>query len=145
MPNWCSNDITISGPESKIKALWESAQKKGFLQSLNDIGEWDWHRAVDEWGTKWEVEIEHLEHKPGEITGMFESAWSPPTQALVEWFEENPDCHINLKYFEPGMCFVGEWNDGCDEYIEFDDPGEVPDQWYDYWNLADVYEQDEEE
>ena len=41
MPNWCSNDITISGPESKIKALWESAQKKGFLQSLNDIGEWD--------------------------------------------------------------------------------------------------------
>ena len=53
MPNWCSNDIVISGPEDKIKDLWEAAQfKEGLLEAIAPIGEWDYDTAVAEWGTK---------------------------------------------------------------------------------------------
>jgi hypothetical protein len=25
---------------------------------------------------------------------------------------------ITAYYYEPGMCFVGKWEDGCDDYFE---------------------------
>ena len=146
MPNWCSNDIVISGPEDKIKDLWEAAQfKEGLLEAIAPIGEWDYDTAVAEWGTKWDVELHGLEHKPGEISGWFESAWSPPIEAIDTFLGNNPDCKVQLKYFEPGMCFVGEHVDGVENTLSFDNPNAVPHEWYTHWNLGELYEQDEEE
>jgi hypothetical protein len=35
MPNWCSNEITVSGPQSVITDLWEKAQaKQGLLEVI---------------------------------------------------------------------------------------------------------------
>lgn len=164
MPNWCSNDIVITGPEDKIKVLWNLAgEAEGLLQALapapynmfrgdlteetrqrlneKNIPNWrDWQ--VENWGTKWDVDLAGLEHTPGEIAGWFDSAWSPPIEALDTFLKENPDCKVQLKYFEPGMMFVGEYVDGVENTLNFTDPAEVPDEWYDHWNLGDVYEED---
>jgi len=151
MPNWCNNNITISGPTDKIKKLWEDAQtanrytvmeddveveKVGFglLEAMVPIGDWDYGTAVETWGTKWDINDEGLElievsEDIAEITGWFDSAWSPPIGAYERFIEKNEDCEISASYYEMGMDFAGFW-DGEDEYLE---------------NLHEEYEQPEDE
>ena len=55
MPNWCSNHIVIEGPKDKVEAIWSKATDEsddGLLGALHPIGEWDYHTAIDQWGTK---------------------------------------------------------------------------------------------
>lgn len=83
---------------------------------------WNWR--VENWGTKWDVTVDDLHYKelPGGracIAGSFESAWSPPIAAFDHYAQANPDCELELKYFEPGMSFIGVWDSlGGDAYWE---------------------------
>ena len=144
MPNWCNNNITISGPTDKIKKLWETARTAhsdsdgnpqfGLLEAMAPIGDWDYGTAVETWGTKWEISDEGLEFNDtgngvAEITGWFDSAWAPPIGAYEKFTEANEDCEISASYYEMGMDFAGFW-DGTDEYLE---------------NLHEEYEQPEDE
>jgi len=101
MPNWCNNNISISGPVETIRQLWEDAnQEDGGLLSamvpspkeLNDTTSpsadsderraelvekygndnwYDWN--VSNWGTKWDVSTEGLEFTDnGDGTAMIE-------------------------------------------------------------------------
>lgn len=143
MPNWCSNSITITGPADKIRALWEAAQSEdsGLLNALhpmpvelNDTESpssspnwYDWR--VTNWGTKWDISNEGLEFEDfsdgtAAISGWADSAWSPPVDAFQAYSNLNPDVSMELKYFEPGMAFVGVWdNEGGDAY--WDDVGDL--------------------
>lgn len=148
MPNWCNNTITITGPEHKIRALWELANQedKGLLSAMHpqpetmftgDLGTkereqcaeqgidnwYDWQ--VNNWGTKWDVSTEGLELSDDgtEIKGWFDSAWSPPTSAYEFYGEANPDVKIEAIYHEPGMGYVG----ACTV-----EEGEADDSYYDY-------------
>lgn len=146
MPNWCDNTIEIHGDRDKIKALWDAIQQheeQGLLQALRPEPDYDavkvepaypsndgkpdpmpawWNWRVAHWGTKWEVETDSLSYDEGKdgnatIHGFFESAWSPPLEALQFYAEENPDVLIRIMYFEAGMGFIGEWNsEGVDYY-----------------------------
>ena len=148
MPNWCNNTITIRGSADKLKAIWDTAQKQdGLLAALvpqpedmfhGNLGEteraecvekgipnwYDWN--VSNWGTKWDVGIEGLEYTvledgSAEISGWFDSAWSPPIDALSTFSEANEDCSVECYYLESGMCFVGFWDsDGADDHYEYD-------------------------
>jgi hypothetical protein len=113
MPNWCSNSFTLSGPTETINKVVDGISDGKMLQTMADIGKWDYNTAISEWGTKWEVSDVSLscpkaygEHS--EISGFFESAWSPPKQAFNTFFEQNPDCTGNCLYFEPAMDFCGD-------------------------------------
>ena len=153
MPNWCNNTITITGPEQKIRALWELANQKdgGLLSAMvpspQELGEttapntdsderqaelvekygfdnwYDWQ--VNNWGTKWDVSTEGLELSDDgtEITGWFDSAWSPPVSAYEFYGKANPDVKIEAIYHEPGMAYVG----ACTV-----EEGEADDSYYDY-------------
>jgi hypothetical protein len=145
MPNWCSNVISINGPQPVIANLWEKVQAEGsgllnalvpmpnntFMGNLGEeerkmceeqgIPNWyDW--SVTNWGTKWDVDPEGLEfadHGDGtaEILGHFESAWSPPIEAVAAYQERmltelGIDTDIDLMYYEPGMAFAGQWLNG---------------------------------
>ncbi len=184
MPNWCSNNITITGPKDKIKVLWEQAQKPedqggGLLRGLRpepdyskvdvlptypqivgnnepvDKGQswWDWR--VQNWGTKWEVSHEGLQYtEDGDtatISGWFDSAWSPPCDACAYYIDDNEGVSITLHYYEPGMCFVGKWDNGDDECYEYGglDSKTVRDaigaELDDMWNIAEELAQYEEE
>ena len=132
MPNWNSNDITINGPKEKIRALWAAAQAEGsgLLNAMKPMpkellegdGWYDW--AVTNWGTKWDVSSEGLqlilnEDGTATITGYADSAWSPPLEAFQAYANANEDVYLEIKYFEPGMSFIGVWDsEGGDAYWE---------------------------
>jgi hypothetical protein len=162
MPNWCSNAITIKGPVDKIRALWDAAQpaegKDGsLLEAMVPIGEWDYDRAVQEWGTKWDISLEGLEFvdlgdDTAAIQGWADSAWSPPIEAFATYCGNDDDVTAQIDYFEPGMSFIGSWtaNDGEQTWEDVgqfakngtDDP--VLEQLMEDFNVWDWYEEDEE-
>ena len=140
MPNWCNNSISITGPADKIMALMpEKGSEIGLLgrmrpepeypeESDNHMPNW-WNWRVANWGTKWDIDAEGLEvdgvDGRATITGWFDSAWSPPIDAVKFYCEQNPEVDLYLTYNEPGMGFVGRWEhtqDGVfDEYYEYSD------------------------
>ena len=138
MPNWCNNNIDITGPADKIKALFDAATAEGsgllnamvpMPEELKDtvkgsngdaVNWYDW--AVSNWGTKWDVDTEGLEYWPNEdgtasITGYFDSAWAPPIDCYNQFLEQNEDCSITASYYECGMDFGGMYDNGNDEYL----------------------------
>jgi hypothetical protein len=129
MPNWCNNSITIQGPVDTIRQLWEDAQTAGpeggfgLLEAMAPIGEWDYGKAVDTWGTKWDISDEGLEFTDNgdgtaSIEGWFDSAWAPPVGAYERFLDDMDNCSIEASYYEMGMDFAGFWNNGVDEYCE---------------------------
>ena len=141
MPNWCNNNISISGPVETIKQLWEDANQEGedggLLNAMvpmpvelrdttkgsngDAINWYDW--CVSNWGTKWDVSLEGLEFTDNgdgtaEITGWFESAWAPPIEAYNRFLDDMSNCSIDASYHEPGMDFAGFYVDGDDDYLD---------------------------
>jgi hypothetical protein len=135
MPNWCSNNLFITGPKKLIQELFEkneaSLQKlipcpqelmdipspapKEFIElNTKKYGESDWYNwCVKNWGTKWD---------PGPFSGYtsksekrghlsfecsFDSAWAPPCAAFEKLSEKYPQLEIKLEYFESGCRFFG--------------------------------------
>jgi hypothetical protein len=146
MPNWCNNTIVIEGPAEKIRALWAAAttvnEEHGLLNALNPMPEdladtvadgsampnwYNWR--VTNWGTKWDVNQEGLEFSDlgdgrARIEGYADSAWAPPLEAFYAYADLNEDVYMELKYFEPGMSFMGAWDTvGVDAY--YDDVGDI--------------------
>ena len=142
MPNWCNNNISISGPIETIRTLWEQAtqsdnEELGLLDAMHpmprelhdttkgsngdDVNWYDWR--VSNWGTKWEVSSEGLEFTDNgdgtaSIDGWFDSAWAPPIGAYENFCDMMDNCSLSASYYEPGMDFAGFYIDGEDEYLE---------------------------
>jgi len=147
MPNWCNNNISISGPTETIKQLWEDANREdgGLLSAMapqpedmfhgnlgakereeceeKGIPNWyDWN--VSNWGTKWDVSTEGLEFTDNgdgtaSIEGWFDSAWAPPIGAYEKFCDDMDNCDLEASYHEGGMDFAGFWSksDG-DEFLD---------------------------
>ena len=143
MPNWCNNTITLTGPKEKITAIYNKAKednallqqlkpmptelegttspapKEGKVQPLVDGHDnwYDWR--VENWGTKWDVDMDGLELSDDgtTINGWFDSAWSPPIHAYEYFLTENEDCSISSLYYEGGMDFAGKWEDFADMMV----------------------------
>jgi hypothetical protein len=70
------------------------------------------------WGTKWDVQSDNVEIVDANtVTAGFDSAWSPPTNAYERLLELGFE--IEAFYYEPGMQYVGKWDNGEDECIEY--------------------------
>ena len=86
---------------------------------------YDWN--VSNWGTKWDVSTEGLEFTDNgdgtaEITGWFDSAWSPPIDAYSTFCDDMDGVYLEAYYEESGMCFVGYWDsEGADDHYEYDE------------------------
>ena len=144
MPNWCNNSFAITGNTESIKDLWESAQTAGpdggfgLLNAIAPIGEWEYGKAVETWGTKWDVSdegLEFIDNGDGTacITGWFESAWAPPIAAYEQLAADFDSCVIECSYYEPGMDFGGFWSsENGDE--EFDNLQERLEQPVEEWD-----------
>jgi len=135
MPNWCNNNITISGDEGTIRTLTavlksiktsDEEQSNNVFQSLiglpqqmSDVDYKEkWYDTNIEWfGTKWDISYSEdmFTFTKDEISFFCETAWSPPIpflQHLCEMYKVN----ANLFYSEGGVGFSGEstfnWVDG---------------------------------
>jgi hypothetical protein len=154
MPNWCINDITITGPSDKIsKIYYDAIEKNGLLEAMVPIGDWDYNTALESWGTKWDVDPEFLELVEDEgtvmIVGTFDSAWAPPIQAFETFLEKNPDCEAEIQYFEPGMGYVGKFEGGEEEYYEYDisdrsSLDNIPDDLIEHFNVEGEFDNHDE-
>lgn len=156
MPNWCMNNATITGPIDKLEALVEAIENNAMLEHMNPIGAWDYGKATSAWGTKWEPnEVDYeLDTDNQTLALNFDSAWGPPTTAYEE-AEKRLGVSITASFYEPGMCFIGSYDDLEEEVYNFDFEDEewrdtVPQDLIDDWGLEDEYEnwkdfQDDEE
>lgn len=80
--------------------------------------------CVNEWGTKWDIGGDDC--NPAQALGTqfghgiivnFDSAWSPPIGAYDKLLELG--FSVRAYYYEPGMAFVGKWDNGDDEFYEY--------------------------
>ena len=155
MPNWCSNNFRIVGSTESLKPLWEEIDREEkFLEVIKPIGEWDYGNAVEAWGTKWDVNTDGMEFTDNgdgtaEISGWFDSAWSPPVDAFQTLSEDLDSCYLELGYFEPGMCFVGYWDsEGADDHYTIDPEAEdmgIPAYLEEEWCVSDWFRTDEDD
>ena len=58
MPNWCENEIRVSGDTKKVKAFMKFVKSKDQDFDFEKViplpkGEWDYQWCLDNWDTKW--------------------------------------------------------------------------------------------
>lgn len=125
-------------------------------RNVEKYGYGNWYDfCVNQWGTKWdfgEPGVGEVSDDGLEFSAPFDSAWAPPmgiAEALVQ-----QGFNVVLYYYEPGMAFVGKYEDGCDDCYELG--GEtsktvraaIGDELDDFWGISDSmaeYEADNEE
>jgi hypothetical protein len=64
----------------------------------NGNGWYSWN--VRNWGTKWDVADTKVDISEGQVTYNFDTAWSPPVEAIVTLSKQHPDLHFSLAYEE---------------------------------------------
>jgi hypothetical protein len=89
------------------------------LENIRKYGAKDWYDwNIANWGTKWDFSLENVARvTPTCVTAAFESAWAPPIDAYAKL--EALGFEVKAMYYEPGMAFVGVYEDGVDECIEY--------------------------
>ena len=149
MPNWCSNGITLRHADPQMieraaKALQEGKFLQEFIpcpQALIDTvsgfvpeqaaleakqsanrelyGYSTWYEFnIANWGTKWDVSSDNVEIADANtVTAGFDSAWAPPIRAYEQLMEQGFE--VEAFYYEPGMCFVGKWDNGNDDNYDY--------------------------
>lgn len=102
------------GDDEKQRAL--EAQQAENVRKYGFKDWYDWNIA--NWGTKWDFALENVDRPdPNTVTAAFDSAWSPPIDAYNKLMELGFE--VEAMYYEPGMCFVGKFDNGVDECIEY--------------------------
>jgi hypothetical protein len=116
MPNWTENKLTVDNvtPEFTefIKAgfSFERMAKPNRPES-DEAGFVTVAAQTAAWGTKWDLDEETQQRVAGELleydTVSFDTAWSPPINAIEALSAMFPEVGFTLAYNEPGMCFYG--------------------------------------
>ena len=161
MPNWCDNQVTITGPNSVIDQIEkivkedDSHENNGLLNFFHPMpkqlegttspsssadkpqpmveGFDCWYDwRVEKWSTKWEVcEFYGVDRQGDTISFGFSSAWSPPIGAYEQFLVDNEDCSLKAYYYEGGCDFMGEWDNGSDDCYAPSDYKSTDDFWQD--------------
>ena len=145
MPNWCNNWASFSHKDPKkfqelCNAIKDSKlcsyimpepdyEKTVVMPTYPEISGkepvdpssawWDWR--VQNWGTKWELDLQGLDIYEDEnyVSIIFSSAWSPPIgiydKAVELGFE------VEAEYDESGCDFCGRYRNGENECITTSD------------------------
>jgi len=122
----------------------ETAQVFNHLVPRPAEEEENWYAwNIDNWGTKWDVSPDDWDRNGNAISMSFDSAWSPPVN-LYETLT-NAGWHISALYHEPGMSYIGRFEDGYDECYEYDvtdeeNIGAIPDELVEFGNLHEEHE-----
>lgn len=104
----------VGDPEEQKKL------EEATARNLEKYGYGNWYDfCTGRWGTKWDVDCQGIDvSEDGKmVTASFDSAWAPPTGVYDALVDEGYS--VTAYYYEPGMCFVGKYEDGCDDYFEY--------------------------
>lgn len=123
-----------SGPITEVKVVeqdfsfWNIVRPEGealvrYEESLGGGGAtpywYDWN--VNNWGTKWDADAELTEHAADHLQYQFDTAWSPPIEAMKALGSLFPEVHVELDWeeeqgFGGTMTFTGGAVEVTDEY-----------------------------
>ena len=160
MPNWCANHISVRGRrQENVQRLADAFDRGEFCQTvipIPDDQKDNWYDfCVNNWGTKWDVNgadvCDRDENGLG-FSASFDSAWAPPMGVVQRLTEQGYD--VTLYYYEPGMCYVGKYEDGVDDYYEYSNETSttvrsvIGDELDDFFGISEQmaeYEEDNEE
>lgn len=137
MPNWCFNQVRITGtkkyledfakqvkhkktdlsfekmiptPPALLNQNGASAPMQALFQKPKNALDDDWYAwRVRNWGTKWDVEFSLEQKKQNSLLYVGDSAWAPPLAGLERLSAMFPHLSFTCEYEEPGMCFKGVW------------------------------------
>ena len=123
MPNWCHNELKVSGDKEKVEQFKNDFLKKGFAiigsYTKDDDGWYDWN--INNYGTKWNINPNDLDGYLFEcyedniciFETEFNTAWTPPAQ-FIKTASKLYEVAITLSYREYGMWFFGSvtYNNG---------------------------------
>jgi hypothetical protein len=128
MPNWCSNNLTVSGDAIKVKSFFNNGIHNGvwrmslyfpmpielenttspnkepsedLIKRFGHDNWYDWRCA--NYGTKWDADSDNY----GDDYVQFETAWNPPLPWLEKVAKDYPGLTFRLDYSEEGMQFCG--------------------------------------
>ena len=150
MPNWCMNDLRISGDTEEILRFIEDNKTDGefCFKTLFPEPEYanpeDWYEwRLQNWGTKWDVDgnvdVNKLDDDLYRL--YFTTAWSPP----IHWFEtvikNYPALKFELNAGEPGMGWHHVWQAQGGRSLLFH--SSTFEDSADFWGLEDIYAEDE--
>ena len=87
----------------KGEVVWETYN---FPDGKND-DRW-YHWCIDNWGTKWEPDINEIGYEDSEILELtFNTAWSPPQGVVEAMRTKYPKLTFQCFYDEPGCEIAG--------------------------------------
>ena len=115
MPNYCENDLVITGPKADIAAFLDAAHQTDedgdempiSLKRLVPVPD-DWRKR--NWGTKWDLfDFSNPKTSQGgrRYRVSFLTAWLPPATAIEIIAEQFPTLKFSLRYYEAGNGFKG--------------------------------------
>jgi hypothetical protein len=74
MPNWCENDLTITGPSGELKKFVELVKGKNSLMDANKLIPYpEEFRTLDEEATKWDREVRENKAKDPNFSSLLEN------------------------------------------------------------------------
>ncbi len=133
MPNWCNNKLIIEDCSPELAAY---LQENGLSfdkikptppEILDDEQGSSYGWRVNNWGTKWDLSEQEqgdvadmLLSEDTDFTAHFDTAWSPPCQAITALSEKFPNDKFVLDYLELGMMFAGTAHIFNGEIVEDD-------------------------
>jgi hypothetical protein len=131
---------------SKIQEVADAFEKKELFQHfVPTSGEYG--DCVDTWGTKWDAcGGEIVDQSEDGITLIFDTAWSPPIYFYDGMVEQ--EFSVEASYFEPGMCFVGRYEDGETDHYEYTDIeslDDIPEELVECYGIREMMEEWEDE
>jgi hypothetical protein len=116
MPNWCENELRVSGHPDHVDEFYldnktddeELSLKQSVAapESLDYDKEWyQWN--LNNWGTKWDLKDVRMDKFEAEIVYYFDSAWSPPEEWLQCVANKYPLLQFHMQFSEGGCDFWG--------------------------------------
>ena len=151
MPNWCSNSLTLKHEDkNKLDELEKQLSESDvFFQHLHprpkdqDANWYEWN--IENWGTKWDVNVNegYLQRiDDNTLSISFDTAWGPPTKFYDFLFEQGWD--VVARYYEPGVGFIGEYDNTVDDSWDLDFDNEetidaVPQELAEHFALYDEF------
>ena len=128
MPNWCFNNLHVSGPSADLQRFLKTVQGEDsagnslpldFNQIVPQTPEVlaslehkaraagnlpDWYEwRCNNWGTKWNLDNDtELDAGDDWAIFRFDTAWSPPIPFVERASEMFPTLEFQLEYNEPG-------------------------------------------
>lgn len=146
MPNWCDNNVTISGSAEQLNRVRKGVQEGNLFEEFVPIpANYPKDQSLSAlWGTKWEMPADEyrVDDFGTSITLGFMSAWSPPIEVYNAMVGAGLD--VEAKWVEPGMAFYGYFESGGPSDHTYSDKEELPDDIVETFGLEYLWDEDEE-